>query len=59
MIKKLLPAVTLALTAVVAICAYELCFEDTLLGGYLPFVSVSVAPIISFFAGRLSADQSE
>ena len=56
MIKKLLPAATLALTAVVAFYAHELCFEDTLLGGYLPFVSMTLAPVISFFAGRLSSD---
>lgn len=32
--------------------AYELCFMDTVFGGWVPLIFISVSPLIGFIAGR-------
>ena len=54
MIKNLMLLTLILMTAVMSFIAHELCFEDSTFGGYLPFAVMVVAPMISFFAGRLS-----
>jgi len=46
---------TLLISAVCAILGYELCFTDTFLGGYLPFVTIAFAPLATYVIGCRSA----
>jgi uncharacterized membrane protein YecN with MAPEG domain len=47
-------AIVLAFTGVVGVLGYALCFEDTSLGGWLPFMFILAGPLVGWFAAKVS-----
>jgi hypothetical protein len=37
--------------------AYVLCFMDTTVGGALPFMFLSTAPLVGYIAGRVASSE--
>lgn len=50
-----MPTIRTLLTALIAMLvmtlAHELCFEDTTFGGYLPFLTMVIAPLLAYALG--------
>lgn len=44
----------LVLVVMTGLFAFELSYSDSTFGGHLPFGALTVAPLLAFFAGRVS-----
>jgi hypothetical protein len=54
MFKSYMLALLVAFTAVLSVLGYALCFEDTMMGGYLPFALIVVGPLFGWVASSAS-----
>lgn len=54
-IQNLVSAVFGALLVILALLGWELCMEDSTLGGWGPLVLILVMPVLAYFVGRSHA----
>jgi hypothetical protein len=50
---------TITLTTLAIVCmtfAHELCFEATTFGGWLPFLTLGLGPVLGFVLGAVRSD---
>jgi len=48
---------TIMMTTVCAILGYMWCFTDTMIGGYVPMIIITIAPILTNIVGRIASTQ--